>query len=120
MPACNCCNDRIKPASDRVFDPFYPLTFPVTAGPGSIVVMSRSAHMPLPVTCSVMCSRMWVSFSLLSSVTVFTCYAVHLLASDYPHQKWRHIRVFPSRQSDLAGGKDNGPLPPRDWESPPE
>jgi multiple antibiotic resistance protein len=56
---------------------FYPFTFPITAGPGCIVVMlTLSAHIPLhPLSASVFAHIGLFIAILLLSATIYFCYA---------------------------------------------
>ena len=56
---------------------FYPFTFPITAGPGSIVVMlTLGAHIPQkPITASLLAHAGLMIAVLLLSATMYFCYA---------------------------------------------
>jgi len=56
---------------------FYPFTFPITAGPGSIVVMlTLGAHIPQkPITASLLAHAGLMIAVLLLSATIYFCYA---------------------------------------------
>jgi multiple antibiotic resistance protein len=66
--------DDIGPLEDKVF---YPLTFPITAGPGCIVVtLTLSAHASKPQIAATIFAHLGIALAIaLLGVSVWLCYA---------------------------------------------
>lgn len=77
---------------------FYPFTFPITAGPGSIVVMlTLGAHIPQkPITASLLAHAGLMIAVLLLSATIYFCYAYapHIAHSISPSTAHGILRVI--------------------------
>jgi len=71
----NACDD--SPRSDLLQKTFYPLTFPVTSGPGTLVVtLTLSAHASRPALVDNILSHIGMFLAIVVlSVVVYFCYA---------------------------------------------